>query len=334
MEHCDLNQAQRVAENVRRRIESFRFTWEGRVFNIGVSIGLVPIAHRGLDSIDILKQADAACYVAKDSGRNRIHVYLEEDSTLARRDGEIKMIEKIHRALEADRLELYYQPIVPVDSSGTDGAQYEVLVRMTDDSGNMLAPATFLAAAERYGVSPRIDRWVVSRLLRHLEDNPEHVSSLARCSINLSGLSLGDPGFHRFVLGMFEKSDIPPNNICFEITETAAISNLTDAADFIRSMRELGCCFALDDFGSGLSSFAYLKNLSVDFLKIDGMFVRDIADDPISYAMVKSIHDIGKLMGKKTIAEFVENDAILQKLKAIGVDYAQGYGISRPSPLA
>jgi diguanylate cyclase (GGDEF)-like protein/PAS domain S-box-containing protein len=332
MEHCDLDQAQRVAENVRKAIESFRFAWEGRVFNIGASIGLVPIANTSLDSIDILKQADAACYAAKDDGRNCIHVYLEEDTTLARRHGEIQMIEQIHRALEQDRLELYCQAIVPLDASA-GGSHYEVLVRMTDEAGKQVAPDSFLAAAERYGVSPRLDRWVIERFFKYLDDNPEQMSALARCSINLSGLSLGNAGFHDFLLGLFDKSGVPPSKICLEITETAAISNLTNAADFITSLRALGCSFALDDFGSGLSSFAYLKTLPVDFLKIDGLFVRDVVTDPISYAMVKSIHDIGKLMGMQTIAESVESDAMLQKLREIGVDFVQGYGISRPRPL-
>ena len=333
MEHCDLDQAQRVAENVRKEIEDFRFTWEGRVFNIGVSIGLVPIANPSLDSIDFLKRADAACYAAKDSGRNRIHVYLEEDAGLARRHGEIQMIEQIHRALELDRLELFRQEIVPLNSS-QGGRHYEVLVRMADEVGKQVAPASFLAAAEHYGISPRLDRWVIERFFKHLDDNPEETPALTRCSINISGLSLGNTGFHEFLLRQFEKSSVPPSKVCLEITETAAISNLTNAADFMRSLRAFGCSFALDDFGSGISSFAYLKTLPVNFLKIDGLFVRGIVSDPISYAMVKSIHDIGKLMGMQTIAESAESDEILQKLREIGVDFAQGFALSRPTPLA
>jgi EAL domain-containing protein (putative c-di-GMP-specific phosphodiesterase class I) len=204
---------------------------------------------------------------------------------------------------------------------------------MNDEKGQSVAPSTFLAAAERYGVAPRLDRWITEQAFKHLQESPERLEGLAMCAINLSGLSLSSTDFHEYLLNALKTSAIPPEKICFEITETAAISNLTAATEFIRSLRDQGCRFALDDFGSGLSSFAYLKSLPVDYLKIDGFFVRDIASDPISYAMVKSIHDIGKLMGMQTIAEFVENDAILEKLQEIGVDYAQGYGISRPRPL-
>jgi diguanylate cyclase (GGDEF)-like protein/PAS domain S-box-containing protein len=333
MEHCNLQQAKRVAETLRKEIEEFRFGWEDRIFNVGVSIGLVPIASTGLNSIDVLKQADAACYAAKDAGRNRIHVYLEADSELARRHGEMQLIEQINRALAEERLELYAQTIVPVQGTSSGRAHYEVLVRMSDEAGQQIAPGAFLAAAERYGVSPRLDRHIIQRTFDHLWKNAGHLEDMALCSINLSGLSLSNTDFHEFLLGLLHRKEVPAEKICFEITETAAIANLTDATEFIRSLRDHGCRFALDDFGSGLSSFAYLKSLPVDYLKIDGFFVRDIASDPISYAMVKSIHDIGKLMGMQTIAEFVENDAIMEKLKEIGVDYAQGYGISRPRPI-
>lgn len=333
MEHCNLQQAKRVAESLRKEIENFRFAWGDRIFNIGVSIGLVPIANTSLNSIDVLKQADAACYAAKDAGRNRIHVYLEADSELARRHGEMQLIEQINRALVDNRLELYGQEITRVDGTELDGNHYEILVRMNDEKGQSVAPSAFLAAAERYGVAPRLDRWITEQAFEHLQESQERLEELAMCAINLSGLSLSSSDFHEFLLDHLKNSAIPPEKICFEITETAAISNLTAAAEFIRSLREQGCRFALDDFGSGLSSFAYLKSLPVDYLKIDGFFVRDMAADPISFAMVKSIHDIGKLMGMETIAEFVENDAILQKLREIGVDYAQGYGISRPRPL-
>ena len=334
MEHCNLQQAKRVAENLRKIIEEYRFGWEDRIFNVGVSIGLVPISNIGLSAADVLKQADAACYAAKDGGRNRIHVYLEADSDLARRHGEMQMIEQINRAMADNRMELYGQKIVPVKAADNPGAHYEVLVRMTDEQGVQINPEAFLAAAERYDVSPRLDRYIIEQVFSHLSNNPQQLEALSLCAINLSGLSLSNTDFHDFLLGLFKNSIIPAQKICFEITETAAISNLIDAAEFIRSLREQGCRFALDDFGSGLSSFAYLKSLPVDYLKIDGFFVRDIATDPISYAMVKSIHEIGKLMGMDTIAEFVENDAIVAKLTEIGVDYAQGYGISRPQPIA
>ena len=333
MEHCTEQQARRVAETVRQKIEDFRFAWDDRVFSVGASIGLVPIANNGLTSTDVLKQADAACYAAKEAGRNRIHVYTEKDSTLSRRQGEMQLVEQLHRALEDDRLALYQQEIVPLEPELAGGNFHEVLVRMTDETGRNVAPASLLAAAERYGVSPRLDRWIVTRVFEHLGDTQKHGSAPPRWSINLSGLSLGDEGFREFLLELFSRTGISPARICFEITETAAISNLTVASGFIKNLRELGCSFALDDFGKGLSSFAYLKTLPVDYLKIDGLFVRDIVTDPVSFGMVKSIHDIGKLMGLQTIAESVENDAILGKMREIGVDFVQGFGVSEPVPI-
>ena len=347
MEHCTLHQARKVAENLRDKIEHFRFAWDNRVFNIGVSIGLVPIAaSTGANSIEILKQADSACYAAKNGGRNRIHIYLEADTELARRHSEMQLIEQITDALESDRMELYAQAIVPLgmatdadtenaahSTADTMSEHFEVLVRMRDDRGQAVATDAFLGAAERFGNSPRLDRWIIQSVFNRLEEYPERLATLQTCAINLSGLSLSNSDFHDFLLELLLSSPIPSEKICFEITETAAISNLTDAGEFITSVRKLGCKFALDDFGSGLSSFAYLKTLPVDYLKIDGFFVRDIAEDPISCAMVRSINDIGKLMGMQTVAEFVENDAIMEKLTEIGVDFAQGYGISRPQPL-
>lgn len=335
MEHCTLHQARKVAETLRDKIEHFRFAWDNRLFNIGVSIGLVPIAaSTGANSIEILKQADSACYAAKNGGRNRIHIYLEADTELARRHSEMQLIEQITEALENDRMELYAQSIVPLGADAeNEGTHLEVLVRMRDDRGLAVATDAFLGAAERFGNSPRLDRWIIQNVFDRLEQYPERLATLDTIALNLSGLSLSNKDFHDFLLELLLSSSIPSGKICFEITETAAISNLTDAGEFITSVRTLGCKFALDDFGSGLSSFAYLKTLPVDFLKIDGFFVRDIAEDPISCAMVRSINDIGKLMGMQTVAEFVENDAIMDKLREIGVDYAQGYGISRPQPL-
>jgi diguanylate cyclase (GGDEF)-like protein len=334
MEHCSLQQAQHVAENVRKEIEAYRFAWDTRVFSVGVSIGLVPISNTGLNSIDVLKQADAACYAAKDAGRNRIHTYLEDDAELAQRRGDMRLIEEIYKALENDRLELYCQSIVPVAGGKNGDTRYEILVRMQDATGQFVAPSAFLAAAERYGVAPRLDRWVVEHFFAFLAARPQILNATSQFALNLSGLSLGNKDFHGFLLQHLRNSGVTPSKICFEVTETAAVSNLSDATDFIQSLRDMGCSFALDDFGAGLSSFAYLKSLPVDYLKIDGTLVREIASDPVIYTMVKSIHDIGKLMGMSSIAEFVENDAILAKLREIGVDFAQGYGISRPAPLA
>jgi diguanylate cyclase (GGDEF)-like protein/PAS domain S-box-containing protein len=333
MEHCTLQQAKHVASKLLKSIEEYRFAWENRSFSIGASIGLVPITDTSMSTTEILKQADAACYAAKDAGRNRIHIYLETDTDLARRHGEMQWVAKINRALENNQFVLYAQPIIPIKRQKYAGEHYELLIRMQSEENELIPPGAFLPAAERYNLSPRLDRWVVDTYFSWLLENPVHLEKLSTCSINLSGLTLGD---QQFLLGLeqhFKDTNIPPEKICFEITETAAIANLSKATSFIRTLKNLGCQFALDDFGSGLSSFGYLKTLPVDYLKIDGLFVKDIENDPIDLAMVKSINDIGKVMGKKTIAEFVENEAILNILKKIKVDYAQGYSVGRPKSI-
>jgi diguanylate cyclase (GGDEF)-like protein/PAS domain S-box-containing protein len=330
LEHCSMDEAQRVANALRGTIEDFRFIWDQQSFSIGVSIGVVPIQGPGQTVSDILSAADAACYAAKDRGRNRIHVYHEEDVELARRHGEMRWVARLQKALEEDRFELAKQPIVPTSSSAVEGPHYEFLVRMRDEKGETVPPGAFLAAAERYNLSVRLDQWVVREAFRLLAADVEHLRELFLGSINLSGLSLADEEFLQFVIAELEEREIPPEKICFEITETAAIANLMGATHFIETLRELGCRFSLDDFGSGLSSFAYLKNLPVDFLKIDGVFVRDIVDDPIDRELVRAISEIGHVMGKRTIAEFVESRTILTVLKDLGVDYAQGYAMGEP----
>lgn len=343
MEHCVLRQAQRVANTLRKCVEDFRFSWENKTFSVGVSIGLVPVTSDSESVAGALSAADTACYVAKDQGRNRVHVYHPEDMELARRHGEMQWVARINQALEEDRFCLSVQPIRPIldvgtppeaGSSGLNGAgYYEVLLRMRDASGRMVPPGAFLPAAERYSLSVKLDRWVVEKIFSWLDEHPEQLDRLSMCSINLSGHSIADEDFLQFVISSLDGTNVPAEKLCFEITETAAITNLVSATRFITALKGWGCQFALDDFGSGLSSFAYLKQLAVDFLKIDGVFVKDVVDDPINLAMVKSINDIGKVMGKRTIAEFVENDEILDKLREVGVDYAQGYRIGRPQPL-
>lgn len=343
MEHCVLRQAQRVANTLRKCVEDFRFSWENKTFSVGVSIGLVPVTSDSESVAGALSAADTACYVAKDQGRNRVHVYHPEDMELARRHGEMQWVARINQALEEDRFCLSVQPIKPIldvatppeaASSGLNGeGYYEVLLRMRDASGRMVPPGAFLPAAERYSLSVKLDRWVVEKIFSWLDEHPEQLDRLSMCSINLSGHSIADEDFLQFVISSLDGTNVPAEKLCFEITETAAITNLVSATRFITALKGWGCQFALDDFGSGLSSFAYLKQLAVDFLKIDGVFVKDVVDDPINLAMVKSINDIGKVMGKRTIAEFVENDEILVKLREVGVDYAQGYRIGRPQPL-
>jgi diguanylate cyclase (GGDEF)-like protein/PAS domain S-box-containing protein len=330
MEHCSLDEAHRVTAVILNAIQNYQFVWEGRSFKIGVSMGLVPITADTTNLTDLLKDADAACYMAKDRGRNQIHVYEPGDAAMAQRHGEMQWVTRLDHALQENRFCLYAQAIVPLDAHG--GMHYELLIRMIDESGETIPPGAFLPAAERYHLISRIDYWVIQNAFTALTENPDFLKRIDSIAINLSGQSLGNEDFLNYVVTKLQDTGIAGSKLCFEITETAAISNLNTAAIFISSLKELGCRFALDDFGSGLSSFAYLKTLPVDYLKIDGMFVRDIAEDPIDHAMVKSINEIGQVMGMQTIAEFVENDAIKVMLKEIGVNYGQGYGIDKPRP--
>jgi len=329
MNNCTLSQAFQASENLRSVISDFHFAWEDKSFTVGVSIGISSINNTSGNAVELLKEADAACYAAKDRGRNRVHVFHPDDQQLAQRQGEMQWVGKIQRGLEQNRFCLFGQPIVAL--AGHDkGLHFETLVRYQDDSGHVIPPGAFLSAAERYNLAPALDRWVISTLFEWIAEKPGFLDQLSVCSINLSGLSMSDETMLSFISAEFSEWAIPTNKICFEITETAAIANLSYATHFINHLREQGCLFSLDDFGSGLSSFAYLKNLPVDFLKIDGLFVKDVLDDKVDLAMVRSINEIGHVLNKKTIAEFVENTAILTLLRALGVDYAQGYGIGKP----
>ncbi len=331
MEHCTLEQAHRVADDILKAIMDYQFFWDGNKFRIGVSIGLVAISEGSGKFTDLLKQADAACYLAKDLGRNRIIAYHPDDTELAVRHGEMQWVGRISQALEDDRLCLYAQPILSLDGGGR--RHYELLIRMLDEQGGIIPPGAFLPAAERYNLVEKLDAWVVNHACIFMAKQPTFINQIDFVTINLSGPSLTNQNFLESTLRIFKETGVTPDKICFEVTETVAVSNLDSAIDFIRNLKEIGCQFALDDFGSGISSFGYLKSLPVDYLKIDGMFVKDIVDDPIDYAMVKSINEIGQVMGMKTIAEFVENDEIKKMLKTIGVNYAQGYGLGKPEPL-
>lgn len=331
LESCPIERAQRIAESLREIIKGFRFAWEDKTFEVSASIGLVPI-HAGSGNLaQLLSAADMACYAAKEAGRNRIHLYREADAELSRRHSEMLWVTRLTEALEQNRFVLYRQAIVPAAAAVPGPEYYEILLRLPHDDGSIIAPGSFIPAAERYNLMPAIDRWVIRALLVAEASAPATDRVVA---VNLSGASLGDERFLDFVRDELRRHQVPPGRLCFEITETTAISNLARATLFIKELRALGCCFALDDFGSGLSSFGYLKNLPVDYLKIDGSLVRNIADNPIDLAMVEAINRIGHVMGMRTIAEFVENDAIREKVCALGVDYVQGYGIEYPRPLA
>ena len=331
MEHCSLKEAQQVARKLVEAVSDYEFFWEDKRFKIGVSIGLVAVNDLDTDVNGLLSAADTACFIAKDQGRNRFHVFREDDEHLVRRHGEMQWAVRLPRALEEGSFRLFYQPMMPVTSKGVEGAHYEVLMRLQEDQ--IVLPETFLPAADRYQLSSQLDRWVIATTFQWIADHPAHLRGLYLCAINLSGHSLNEEAFLEFINQKLKDSPIPPDKICFEITETVAISNFSRARDFMKDLKAQGCQFALDDFGSGLSSFGYLKNLPVDFLKIDGVFVKDILDDPLSLALVKSINEIGQVMGIRTIAEYVENEAILEKLRKIGVDYAQGFAIDRPRPI-
>ncbi len=332
MRYCTLGGAYNACEKLRNVIRDFQFAWEDRSFSVGVSIGISSINRSTGNAVEVLKEADAACYAAKEKGRNRVHVFRPDDEELASRQGEMQWVEKIRQGIDENRFILYGQLIVPI-SDNEEGLHFETLVRYQDEKGNTIPPGAFLPAAERYNMASALDKWVIGQLFKWLAENPELLEKLSLCSINLSGLSMSDESMLDFITGAFKRYSIPTNKICFEITETAAIGNLTYATKFIHQLREQGSSFSLDDFGSGLSSFAYLKNLPVDYLKIDGLFVKDILDDKVDLAMVRSINEVGHVMGKKTIAEFVENKQIFDLLNELGVDYAQGYAIAKPVPL-
>ncbi len=338
LDNCPLQQAEIVADLLRQTVKDFHFVWKEKAFVIGVSIGLVPI-NQDTGSLDfVLSCADAACYAAKDKGRNRVHLYRAEDGELAQRQGEMNWVARITHAIEENRFRLYYQTIMPLQNDAHEGKHFEILLRLIDDDGQIVPPMAFIPAAERYNLMPAIDRWVVSsafglywKLFPECDKGQERPCHT--CTVNLSGPSLCDEYFLEFIKRQFALYKVPYKHICFEITETAAITNLSKAVDFIRELRSCGCRFSLDDFGSGLSSFSYLKNMQVDYLKIDGSFVRDMVDDPMDEAMVSSINQVGHVIGLKTIAEFVESEAVLARLREMGVDFAQGYCIEQPKPL-
>jgi diguanylate cyclase (GGDEF)-like protein/PAS domain S-box-containing protein len=333
LESCTMDEALRTAEALRENITDYRFVWDDRTFRLGVSIGVVPITAATDDVASLLSAADSACAAAKDAGRNRVYNYQENDIDLMKRRKEMQWAARISNALDENRFELFRQTIQPLQPNAMQGAHYELLIRMRDEQGQLIAPGLFIAAAERYGLMTAIDRWVIGQAFTWLVSEADERERLSLCAINLSGQSLADEKFLPFVIEQFQRSGLAGSSICFEITETAAIASYSQANRFIHALKELGCKFALDDFGTGLSSFGYLKHFPVDFLKIDGSFVKEILHDPIDREMVRSINEIGHLTGKQTIAEFAENQEIITMLRGMGIDYAQGYGVEEPKRL-
>lgn len=330
LENCPLQRAEEIGDALRQSIRGFRFSWKGKQFSIGVSIGLVAIDVDSGSVADILSCADTACYTAKDMGRDQLQVYARHSGEARRRHGEMHWVTRIHEALAENRFVLFQQPIISLNAGQADKQHCEFLLRLRNQDGSLVPPGAFIPAAERYNLIADIDRWVVGAVCAHLSvsSGPDGL-----CFINLSGQTLGDEEFPEFIREQFRLSGVDARRICFEITETAAITNLQNAIRFIREIKAQGCYFALDDFGTGLSSFAYLKTIPADFLKIDGGFVRSMIEDPMDNAIVQAIHQIGKVAGMRTIAEFVEESAVLEQLQRVGIDYAQGFVIQPPRPL-
>lgn len=334
LEHCTIGHAEEVATRMLQLIDEFRFSWQDKIFSIGVSIGLVMLDSDDLNPTEVMRAADMACYAAKDKGRGRVHIYHPNDTELIQRRGEMEWVEQINSALKSNQFVMHKQCIISLAGLAA-GPSCEFLVRLKGSDGKLIMPGAFIPAAERYDLMPKLDRWVLNAVFEHLkakftsrEAKPDSIHF-----VNLSGATLGDESFLKFVREGLSRSNIPPQSICFEITETAAIANLSTALAFIKSVKGIGCKVALDDFGTGLSSFSYLKTFSADYLKIDGGFVRDMLSDPMDAAIVQAINNIGHVAGMKTIAEFVENTEIRTRLTEMGVDYAQGYGIHKPEAI-
>lgn len=334
LDGCTIKQAMEIANDIKDEIKNTRFIWGKNSFETGASIGIVPINRFSSSVSEILSSADVACYEAKDRGRNRIQVFELNDAELAKRRGETSWVQQIKTAIEQDTLQLFYQDILPLNKQCDQMKTVEVLLRMHSNNQEIIPPHAFLPTAERYNLMPLIDKWVITSAFDFLQAYQQQHTKPIRLSINLSGQSLSDQSVLEHILQLLTTSNTSAEMLCFEITETAAIANMSHAINFISRLKQKGCKVALDDFGSGLSSFAYLKNMPIDNLKIDGVFIRDITTDPMDKAFVEAIHNIGEMMGIRTTAEFVENEEILECVKEIGIDFAQGYLLSRPQPLS
>jgi diguanylate cyclase (GGDEF)-like protein len=333
LEGCPLDRAQPIAADLLAAVRDHRFQWEGRPFTVGVSIGVVAINAVTGSRAEIFGAADTACYAAKEQGRNRICVFQSSDADMAQRRTDMGWAARLTHALEEQRLVLYYQPYLSLGPNSAEGRHIEILLRLIDEDGKLVPPGSFLPAAERYNIMPAIDRWVVETVFSRYRELLERMGSPLTCAINLSGTTLNSEGFLAFVREQAGRHELPRGAICFEITETAAINNMRQATQFMRDLKALGFCFALDDFGIGTSSLAYLKTLPVDYLKIDGSFVRNIVNDPVDRAMADTINRVGHIMGLQTVGEYAESAEVIAELRTLGVDFAQGYGVQRPQAL-
>jgi EAL domain-containing protein (putative c-di-GMP-specific phosphodiesterase class I) len=330
LERCSEERAIEVAEDIRGSIEGYRFEWQDSFTTVRCSIGVVIVNSENADVAGVMSSADVACYSAKDMGRNQVHLYKDSDASL--RHEEMKWVSRITSAVEEERFELFFQPIIGIGKKNSDSrGHYEILLRMRDENGLLVGPDQFIPAAERYNLMSTLDRWVIHEAITELADRNDEGEARYTLAINLSGTSLSEDRFLDFVINELETQNLPDGAICFEITETAAISNLSRVVHFMQELKKLGCKFSLDDFGSGLSSFTYLKNLPVDYLKIDGHFISNVAEDDVDESMVKAISDVGHAMGIETIAERVETKQVLDKLSSLGIEFAQGYYIAKPA---
>lgn len=333
LENSLTEEAQATAARHRDALQNYRFTQNDKSLAISFSAALIPIAANSENVAALLQAAEASCRIARDKGTNHIQVYQADDPELSRHMQVVKWVTKIDEALDKQSLVLRHQPIVKINAEGTSVYHSEVLLGVPDGDGKFIPPMDFVLAAEHYRRMPAVDRWVIENTFHWMAEHGEQLARIGGLAINLSGASLNEDGLIEYILDKAQKLNVPMNKVCFEVTETAGVTNLSNASDFILALKKTGCTFSLDDFGSGMSSYAYLKNLPVDFLKIDGAFVKKMDENPYDYAVVKSITEVGHFMGKKIIAEFVENERILDMLREIGVDYAQGYVIAKPANL-
>lgn len=333
LEYCPLDEARLIAENIRHTVEEFTYVWESHNFKQSVSIGITDTSPEYVKVEDIMGAADAACYDAKQLGRNRVVLQAFSHNTLSTSHREMHWVSRLQKALGNDNFDLFFQPIISVSNPALPYIHYEILLRYQDEDGNLVLPGAFLPAAERFNISDQLDLWVIESVITFLNQHPKHVAQLECCSVNISATSLSSHRIEKSLEQLLLKAEFPTNKLCFEITETAAISNLNEAKVFMERIKTYGCSFALDDFGSGMASFGYLKNLPVDYIKIDGIFVRDMISDRIDSAMVSAINNIGHELKLTTIAEYVENDKIFEQLKKWGVDLAQGDAVGIAMPL-
>lgn len=330
---CPLEKARQIADDVCQAVADYRFVWHDKIFDIGVSIGLVEIGHESGVAENVLNAADSACYVAKQQGRGRVHVYSARDEVVARQRGEVQWLQRLQHALKENGFELFVQPIISVTGRVEDGPALEVLLRMQDESGAIISPAQFLDSAERYQLMSHIDRWVVQATATALASGALRLPDNRSCGINLSGQTLGDDDFLEFVVDTLDHTGVDPSQLCFEVSESAVVNNIDHAHRFISVLHGMGCRFALDDFGGGIGSFSNLKHLSVDYLKIDGAYTRDLEEDGVNRAMVSAMIKLARTLDFQVIAEQVEDQASFQAVRGMGVDFVQGYVIERPHAL-